>query len=91
MYSFSEEFLKWGKANTLCFFENGNPIYITAIGSRTIPTQRSVIARLPYGSLDGGRSDDSLSKAILGNETNVKVQYSLFTKFIFNNYSKSAC
>ena len=65
-------------------------MYITAIGSRTIPTQRSVIARLPYGSLDGGQSEDSLCKATLGNETNVKLQYSLFTKFIFNNYSTSA-
>ena len=44
-----------------------------------------MIARLPYRSLNGGQSDDSLCKATLDNETNVKVQYLLPTKFELHN------
>ena len=44
-----------------------------------------MIARLPYRSLIGGQSDDSLCKATLDNETNVKVQYLLPTKFELHN------
>ena len=34
-----------------------------------------MIARLPYRSLNGGQSDDSLCKATLDNETNVKGEF----------------
>ena len=54
--------------------------------TNNIPTQRSNDpARLPYRSLNGGQSDDSLCKATLDNETNVKVQYLLPTKFELHN------
>ena len=58
---------------------------MAVLGHHTIPTQRSVIARLPYRSLDGGQSDDTLRKATLSNETNVKVKYLLPTKFELHN------